>query len=455
MKKVRTVTKNPKWKNVALSVQQPWASLICSGIKDIENRTWQTDYRGRLFIVASSSNVLPQFDQGLIRKPIVEAIKEQQRKNNFPLLGNLPQSAVIGYVDLVECTGDEVDSIWSDGSLEDGNVKPTKAENLSMGMKFFVLLRHMLLHGVLRDRDVLILDEPENHLHTALVPAFHERMNLGCLNHRHLGRFKRSGRFVNQDKHPMETLTDNERASSALRPRNARSVKRFPAKIPSATSATVIWEATVTHLLLPQRRMRRHSQDGIPYDANLWPYGEATSERPARNKKTKHDDRGVSSSLTPDLHWWPCLWPSQAHTPPHKGEIRIAEVSGWRKAPLSSYESPAFAWRSRLSQPFTKKVRFSQKTARPSHAAWFLQRKTGEHFLARNPCRMYTQNQTATIWNDLVLPLDKPLSISRINPKRKDGIIALNAICAIVDKSPFPPLISPQLKILPLCASTN
>ena len=49
--------------------------------------------------------------------------------------------------------------------LEDGNVKPTKAENLSMGMKFFVLLRHMLLHGVLRDRDVLILDEPENHLH--------------------------------------------------------------------------------------------------------------------------------------------------------------------------------------------------------------------------------------------------------------------------------------------------
>lgn len=113
---------NPAWRNVAISFKQPWASLICIGLKDVENRTWQTDYRGRLFIVASSSNVLPQFDQGLIRKPIVEAIKEQQRKNNFPLLGNLPQSAVIGYVDLVECTGDEVDSIWSDGSLEDGNV---------------------------------------------------------------------------------------------------------------------------------------------------------------------------------------------------------------------------------------------------------------------------------------------------------------------------------------------
>lgn len=49
--------------------------------------------------------------------------------------------------------------------LEDGAIRPTKAENLSMGMKFFVLLRFMLLHGVLRERDVLILDEPENHLH--------------------------------------------------------------------------------------------------------------------------------------------------------------------------------------------------------------------------------------------------------------------------------------------------
>ena len=49
--------------------------------------------------------------------------------------------------------------------LEDGNERPTKVQNLSMGMKFFVLLRLMLLHGVLQDRDVLILDEPENHLH--------------------------------------------------------------------------------------------------------------------------------------------------------------------------------------------------------------------------------------------------------------------------------------------------
>jgi hypothetical protein len=36
----------------ALSIQQPWAWLICQGVKDIENREWTTDYRGFLLIHA-------------------------------------------------------------------------------------------------------------------------------------------------------------------------------------------------------------------------------------------------------------------------------------------------------------------------------------------------------------------------------------------------------------------
>jgi len=34
----------------ALSVKQPWASLIMSGHKEVEVRTWKTDYRGQLVI---------------------------------------------------------------------------------------------------------------------------------------------------------------------------------------------------------------------------------------------------------------------------------------------------------------------------------------------------------------------------------------------------------------------
>ena len=39
-----------------LSVKQPNASLICAGVKRVENRTWQTDYRGRLLIHASGNH---------------------------------------------------------------------------------------------------------------------------------------------------------------------------------------------------------------------------------------------------------------------------------------------------------------------------------------------------------------------------------------------------------------
>lgn len=39
----------------ALSIRQPWASLIASGHKTIENRTWQVGYRGPLLIHAGQS----------------------------------------------------------------------------------------------------------------------------------------------------------------------------------------------------------------------------------------------------------------------------------------------------------------------------------------------------------------------------------------------------------------
>lgn len=41
----------------ALSVRQPWASLIAAGRKSIEIRTWRTDYRGPLAIHAAGARV--------------------------------------------------------------------------------------------------------------------------------------------------------------------------------------------------------------------------------------------------------------------------------------------------------------------------------------------------------------------------------------------------------------
>ena len=43
-------TKN---KMKAISIRQPFASLIVAGVKDIENRSWPTNYRGPVLIHAA------------------------------------------------------------------------------------------------------------------------------------------------------------------------------------------------------------------------------------------------------------------------------------------------------------------------------------------------------------------------------------------------------------------
>lgn len=44
-----------------LFVRQPWASLLVSGLKDIENRTWAPNFKGRILIHASLAKVPKRF----------------------------------------------------------------------------------------------------------------------------------------------------------------------------------------------------------------------------------------------------------------------------------------------------------------------------------------------------------------------------------------------------------
>jgi len=78
----------------ALSIRQPWASLIVSGEKLVENRTWRTEFRGWFAIHASKS-----------------------RAENYPIdERRLPFGAVIGLAYLKDCLPiDEVDDPYADG----------------------------------------------------------------------------------------------------------------------------------------------------------------------------------------------------------------------------------------------------------------------------------------------------------------------------------------------------
>ena len=70
----------------ALTVCQPWASLIVAGIKDVEDRSWRTDYRGRLVIHAGNH----------IDHDALDAYRHL-------LDDDLPLEALIGSVTLVDC----------------------------------------------------------------------------------------------------------------------------------------------------------------------------------------------------------------------------------------------------------------------------------------------------------------------------------------------------------------
>lgn len=106
------MTMPPTPPTVALTIRQPWASLIVRGGKDIENRTWPTRFRGPVLIHASKKH-----DAGEMLA--YKALKESrgfQAVWSGPALkwGEVPCGAVIGVADIVDCVTESA-SPWFTG----------------------------------------------------------------------------------------------------------------------------------------------------------------------------------------------------------------------------------------------------------------------------------------------------------------------------------------------------
>jgi hypothetical protein len=82
----------------ALSIRQPWAWAIIAGVKDVENRTWPTSYRGPLLIHAGLKDDLNGW----------EFLDEL----GIPLPVDPPTGGIVGVVDLVDCL-QGYDSVWA------------------------------------------------------------------------------------------------------------------------------------------------------------------------------------------------------------------------------------------------------------------------------------------------------------------------------------------------------
>jgi len=73
----------------ALTITQPWASLVALGIKRIETRSWATAYRGPLLIHAAKGSPDRDFEHRLKERWIL------------PIAGPLPLGAIVARCRLV------------------------------------------------------------------------------------------------------------------------------------------------------------------------------------------------------------------------------------------------------------------------------------------------------------------------------------------------------------------
>lgn len=109
--------KSKSMKHKVLTVKQPWSFLICSGIKDIENRTWKCPqkYIGeRVLIHAGGNPAELKFEE--------EGRATAKEIKIFSALGHCEEnelfSAIIGSVEIVDCVINHT-SIWAERAKKD------------------------------------------------------------------------------------------------------------------------------------------------------------------------------------------------------------------------------------------------------------------------------------------------------------------------------------------------
>lgn len=89
---------------IALSIRQPWAWAIMRAGKDIENRDWMTEYRGRILVHASKGGTKKdyEFARGYIQERTSLVVPDKKE---------IVVGAILGAVTVVDCV-DGSDSAW-------------------------------------------------------------------------------------------------------------------------------------------------------------------------------------------------------------------------------------------------------------------------------------------------------------------------------------------------------
>lgn len=98
---------------LALSIRQPWAWLIMNGGKDIENRNWRTNVRGRVLVHAAKGVTKDEWREAwewvktVSPEAYAKACCEIQK-------GTIERGGIVGSVEIVDCVKDS-QSPWFGG----------------------------------------------------------------------------------------------------------------------------------------------------------------------------------------------------------------------------------------------------------------------------------------------------------------------------------------------------
>lgn len=96
----------------AITIKQPWASLIVHGIKDIENRTWPCPkkYIGQRVLIHASANKKEGWCLNGIQGSALRRSESCLYSTDYD---NLPFASIIGSVEIVDCVQNHP-SIWAE-----------------------------------------------------------------------------------------------------------------------------------------------------------------------------------------------------------------------------------------------------------------------------------------------------------------------------------------------------
>lgn len=133
----------------AISIKQPWAYLIASGIKDIENRTWTCPqkYIGKRVLIHASASAHKSIRK-LLNADQINTVFKSDLYNDTDFAKVYSTGAIIGSVEIVDCVINHT-SIWAEKTID--SVCPLChriVENKKEDRQFCVDCRRVLDKGI-------------------------------------------------------------------------------------------------------------------------------------------------------------------------------------------------------------------------------------------------------------------------------------------------------------------